>query len=229
VRRRAGARTAWRPPRRTKAAESVSRVCEADFGKNLRFSVPPCLTVPSVRSVVSALDDEPALRKKFAKPLAEIPLQLDRAVEDDATGSACALELETKLFQERRVVREPVDHADRFSASPLLLDPQLRHNPGGDCLVGGCALAASAVRRRPAAARAHSSRVGGIDNACVPASGHGPIMREKRSVPQGEGYSSTTEGNRYERGSTANNINEYRDLGSHRELRGSAKPSALRD
>lgn len=46
-------------------------------------------------SAASALDDEPSHHKEFAKPVAEIALQLDRAVENDAAGSARALELET--------------------------------------------------------------------------------------------------------------------------------------
>lgn len=124
-----------------------------------------------------ALDDESPLHEERTNALAEISLQLDASVRDGAPGAACALEVLTEVLQKRGVAGQAVHHGDGLPAASFLPDAQLGDNPSRNRLVT-TACATAAVVRGPAALRAHSSGIGGIDNSPAPAVPHGAIMRE---------------------------------------------------
>ena len=114
----------------------------------------------------SALDDESLLQQDLANAVAEISLELDRAVLRGPAGAACAFELLTERLQKGGIAWKTVHDGHGFPAAPLFLDAQLgddlRRNP-----VVVRRFAAPAVVGRPAAARADTSGARRVDKSTI--------------------------------------------------------------
>ena len=104
---------------------------------------------------------------RIAHTIAEVALELNPAIDDRAASPTRPLQVLTKIFQKGPVLRESGHYGHRLSAAPLLLQPQLGDDPTGDGFVVGM-LTAFTIARRPAASRAHASKVGGIHETSLP-------------------------------------------------------------
>lgn len=107
----------------------------------------------------------------------QIPLQLDSALDDGATGPARTLQLLTELFQELRVLGQPVDNSDGLTTASLLLHPHLRYDPRRDRGISGASCAALAVALRPATHRTFAGGFSRVHQTRVVLESHRPSVR----------------------------------------------------
>ena len=101
-------------------------------------------------------------------------MELDPAVDHRAAGPAAAFEVLAQRFQKRGVARKTVDNRNGFPAAAFLFHAQLRDDARWNRLVS--LPAALTIVFRPAAARADSAGLGGIDGARVVSIAHAYVM-----------------------------------------------------
>src|SRR5688572_33348067 len=107
-----------------------------------------------------------------ADAIAQIALQLHPVLCGAAAGAAHPFELLRQLLEERRVLRQAVDHGHRLAAASLLLHAQPGDDAIGHRLFTTDRAAALAVVLRPAAAGADFPGSGGIARARIAAIAH---------------------------------------------------------